>query len=325
MLLQQQTIEEALTLSDRRGLRLYGILHVPNGGVQRKGARRGVHILNPGLKNRVAPNRLNVKIARALCAAGLPVLRSDPHGIGDSQGSLADGNASVLDLWLKIQRGAFVEDTITWNDFFCRRAGVDRLTLVGQCGAGVTALLVAARDRRVDRLVLIDTPFRTVPTAQEASLIAEDYADSAEILREGVGNVLRWGKLKRLLTLQVNWKLYLRALAAWLRIHFPGKASTSAEPVHKRFNQPMAEAFRLFMKRNRAAEVCFLYAENDFSLREFSSDFAPRFVEADAEARQRCRVHIIPQANHIYTEIPWQEELLAHIRQWAASLGKLPA
>lgn len=314
MLFHQQTIEEAVTLTNRQGARLYGILHVPNRREPLNGARHGVHILNPGLKNRVAPNRLNVKVARTLCNAGLPVLRSDPRGIGDSEGRIGSGNASVFDLWLKIQQGALVEDTIAWNDFFHRRAGLDGLTLVGQCGAGVTALLAAARDKRVNRLVLIDTPFRKVATCQGGHLIAEDYASSEDILREGVTSVLQWAKLKKLLTFRVNGRLYLRALASWLRQRLPGRPPGKQLSLHERFNHPMAEAFRVLMKRS--AQVCFLYAENDFSVKEFSSDFQPNFLEGDNGAMERCALHIIPNANHIYTEIDWQQDLIGHIRRW---------
>lgn len=313
MSLDNQAIEAAVTVANRCGVRLYGILHVPRDREPQPRTRHGVHILNPGLKNRVAPNRLNVKIARALSALGLPVLRSDPHGIGDSEGRLGNESARVMDLWLRIQEGVLVEDAITWNAFFSRRASLNGLTLVGQCGAGVTALLAAARDERVNRLVLIDTPFRTVPTAQEANLIAEDYASSGEILREGASGLLQWAKFKKLFTFQVNTRLYLRALASWLDDRLPGKRPSEKARIHERFNHPMAEAFRVLMKRS--AQVCFLYAENDFSFREFSLDFQPNFLQ-DEKTKKKCALHVIPNANHIYTEPEWQRTLIDHICNW---------
>lgn len=309
----QKPTEDVVTLTNRSGQRLYGILHLPCSHSAHVGAR-GVHILNPGLKNRVAPNRLNVKIARTLCDLGYPVLRSDPRGIGDSEGQLGNGNAGVLDLWLKIQKGALVEDTLAWNDFFSRRAGLEGLTLVGQCGGGVTALLAAAKDKRVDRVVLIDTPFRTVPTEQETALISEAYNSSGEILREGFQNLFQANRLRKLLAFRVNWRLYLRALVFSIRDRIGLGPESARFEVHERFNWPMAEAFRLLLKRG--AQICFLYAENDFSLKEFSSDFHPHFLEADITSKQKCRVHIIPHANHIYTEPEWQSELFQQVRDW---------
>ena len=84
------------------GHRLMGILHMPEDRVRRN---RGINLLSPGLKNRVAPNRMNVKMARILCEKGFPVLRFDPHGIGDSEGEIVRGERPVMNLWGLIREG----------------------------------------------------------------------------------------------------------------------------------------------------------------------------------------------------------------------------
>ena len=43
-----------------------------------------VVLLNAGIVHRVGPNRMHVLLARALAAAGIPSLRFDMSGIGDS-------------------------------------------------------------------------------------------------------------------------------------------------------------------------------------------------------------------------------------------------
>ena len=140
-------MEQAITFNSRKGEKLFGIVHIPE-KVMPGDRRVGINLLNPGIKYRVAPNRLNVKIARRLCQKGFYVLRFDPSGIGDSEGDLADG-ILVADIWEKIQTGLFVPDTIAANTLFVEEYGIEELILMGNCGGAITSLLTAKEDLRV--------------------------------------------------------------------------------------------------------------------------------------------------------------------------------
>ena len=90
---QAHSTTTPITFQNREGLRLFGMLHQP--AVPREGAET-VLILSPGVKMRVAPHRLYVKLAERFVAMGHPVLRFDFHGLGDAEGTapeslLADG------------------------------------------------------------------------------------------------------------------------------------------------------------------------------------------------------------------------------------------
>src|SRR5512143_1047295 len=111
-------MEEPITFLNKNGKRLLGIVHIPE--KSRSERKIGVNLLNPGIKYRVAPHRLNVKLARELCRKGYYVLRFDPEGIGDSEGKLPD-NTPVAEIWGKIQTGFFTQDVITANDFFIEK------------------------------------------------------------------------------------------------------------------------------------------------------------------------------------------------------------
>ena len=63
------------------GVQLSGVVTEPSGPAR----STGVLLLGAGLLHRVGPARLHVELARALAAAGLPVLRFDYSGIGESE------------------------------------------------------------------------------------------------------------------------------------------------------------------------------------------------------------------------------------------------
>ena len=149
-------MEEVVTFTNSEGKRLFGIVHIPN-NTSSLSKTTGVNLLNPGIKNRVAPHRLNVKIARQLCQEGFFVLRFDPAGIGDSEGELPLGK-SMIDTWGTIQRGLFVNDTQIANDYFLNNYNIESLIMIGNCGGAITALLTSKLDYRVNSIILIDVP-----------------------------------------------------------------------------------------------------------------------------------------------------------------------
>ena len=120
-------MEKPVVFENKRGEKLFGIVHVPDRNLS-VNKKIGINLLNPGIKYRVAPNRLNVKLARKLCQNGYYVLRFDPSGIGDSEGEL-QANVLVPDIWEKIQTGLFVSDTIDANSFFIKEFDIDKLVL----------------------------------------------------------------------------------------------------------------------------------------------------------------------------------------------------
>ena len=81
---------------------LFGILQQP------KNARHdaAVVFLSPGIKSRVGPHRLYVKMAERFTQMGFAVLRVDPEGLGDSEGEIdADHTA---DVYTSIQLGRYI-------------------------------------------------------------------------------------------------------------------------------------------------------------------------------------------------------------------------
>ena len=102
--------------------------------------------VNAGIIHRVGPNRLYVNLARALARRGIPSLRFDLGGIGDSM-TPRDERGSMMDM---VERD--VRDAID----LAASAGDGRVVVIGLCSGADNALQAVVRDPRVAGAVLLD-------------------------------------------------------------------------------------------------------------------------------------------------------------------------
>lgn len=136
---------------------LSGVLHEPA-----VPAPRGVLIIVGGPQYRVGSHRQFVLLARALAGQGVPVLRFDHRGVGDSDG----------------ETRAFTEigpDIAAALDWFMQRLPVLREVVIwGLCDAASAALINVHRDARVAGLVLLNPWVRT-PQLQSRTYLHSYY------------------------------------------------------------------------------------------------------------------------------------------------------
>lgn len=303
-------MEKPVSFLNNKNHRLFGILHIPENesGMEH---RIGINLLNPGLKNRVAPNRLNIKIARKLCNMGFYVLRFDPYGIGDSEGNFMGANEPLIDLWNMIKKGAFVDDTIVSNNFLVSEIGQKEVVLIGQCGAGVTAGLAGALDHRVKKMILIDTPFKISSSDIKIAQVVIDSYDGKQLLKEQLSGFWKFNWLAKLYANGISIK-WLREKGTVIKKIFDIMSIVKQKNViSEKLNLNLSNALIEFI--NNENSIYFIFAENDFSLREFNSEFRYNFLEKQQRLIKRYSFHVIANANHIYTEKKWQNELLHYI------------
>jgi dienelactone hydrolase len=110
-----------------------------------------VVILNSGIVHRVGANRMSVTMARALAAAGCPVLRFDLSGIGDSE-PRPDGLAPLE---------AALADIKEALDSLEATRRTRRVVLVGLCSGADHSLFYAGSDPRIAGIVLLDPSLPT--------------------------------------------------------------------------------------------------------------------------------------------------------------------
>lgn len=122
------------------GAALSAILHMP----ETVKGNQAVLIVVGGPQYRVGSHRMFVLLARAIAKAGIPVLRFDFRGMGDS-----DGEFPGFD--------AVSDDIRTACDALASEVTVDtRITIIGLCDGASAAAIYADTDSRVDRLVLLN-------------------------------------------------------------------------------------------------------------------------------------------------------------------------
>lgn len=103
-------------------------------------------LTNSGVIPRSGPHRMNVHLARQFAAQGIPSVRFDMSGLGDS--SRTASTLPVLDQW--------VADTRAVMDAAQARFGCARFVMVGFCSGAEVAHLVALQDPRLRAILLWD-------------------------------------------------------------------------------------------------------------------------------------------------------------------------
>src|SRR5581483_403725 len=115
-----------------------------------------VLFLNSGRVRRIGPNRLVTSYARAWARLGVPSLRLDLGGIGDSDGEPADDEvpADYDEAWY--YRSRFDDDVRDTLDFLARDAAATRFAIIGLCSAATWALKAALVDERTAGAALVN-------------------------------------------------------------------------------------------------------------------------------------------------------------------------
>ncbi|HYP70713.1 MAG TPA: alpha/beta fold hydrolase, partial [Variovorax sp.] len=123
---------------------LVGILTEPAAEAGR--ARLGCLLLNTGVNHRIGPRRINVKTAQQLAGSGLPCMRFDMSGIGDSKAS--GGREGYREQQSADMRAAL--------DQFQESTGISQFVVFGLCTGAVCALHLALADPRIVGVLMFD-------------------------------------------------------------------------------------------------------------------------------------------------------------------------
>lgn len=105
-----------------------------------------VVLSNSGVIPRVGPHRINVSLARQFAALGVPSIRFDMSGLGDSMRT--SSTSSMMDQWVDDARDAM--------DFAHAQLGCTQFLMIGFCSGAEVAYKTALKDSRMVGAVLWD-------------------------------------------------------------------------------------------------------------------------------------------------------------------------
>jgi pimeloyl-ACP methyl ester carboxylesterase len=126
---------------------LFGILAEPLG----ERAKLCAVLINAGAQRRTGPNRMWVEIARRWAARGVPTLRFDLAGIGDS-----DGDTAALEYVSTIYAQTYGRQALAALDALAARGLPERFLVLGLCAGGYWSLHTALADTRVTSVVMLN-------------------------------------------------------------------------------------------------------------------------------------------------------------------------
>lgn len=261
---------------------LIGVLH----GDATRPAPCGVVMVVGGPQYRVGAHRQYLMLARGLAEAGVPTLRFDIRGMGDSGGLFAGFEGCGDDIAAAVD--ALAE----------RVPGLDRVVLWGLCDGATAAAfhMAAARDPRIAGAVLLNPWARSDRT--EAAARARHYYGrrlfSAAFWRKLAGGGVALGPAVRGAAASAQAALMAR-LGRRRSASESGAAldlAGGAAPLPERLARAM-EALPV--------PVCLILSGRDLTAREFEDSVLRDGAVRRRLGRGHIRLHRMPEANHTFS------------------------
>ena len=280
---------------------LYGMLHPAEGA-----GGCGVLVVVGGPQYRIGSHRQFLLLARALAASGIPVMRFDYRGMGDSEGEARDFEHVATDIRVAI------------DEFFRQCPDLERVAIWGLCDAASAALFYAHTDARVGGIVLLNPWVRT-----EAGL-AQTY-----LRHYYLGRLLDRNFWLKVLRGEFDFKTalgsFVETVAAGLGRPKPraGGAGKGGDPPaapdqEQASHAPLPERMLQGLQRF-SGPVLLILSGDDLTANEFKdlvSRSRPwrRLLQARRVTRRE-----LDGANHTFSTRKWRDQVAAWTRDWVRS------
>ncbi len=262
-----------------------------------------VLIVVGGPQYRSGSHRQFTLLARDLAGRGIPAMRFDYRGMGDSQGALRTFEAIGDDIRAAID--ALVERVPT----------VRRVVLWGLCDAASAVLFYAWRDARVAGVALLN-PWVYTPEGDARTRLRHYYGR----------RLLSLDLWKRMLTGNADVAGSVASLWTTVTAAVAGRARTAAGPAPTDASVPdrrpplpdrMADALgRLDVP------VLLVLSGNDLVARQFTACVAASRRWQRLLASPRVTRREMPDATHTFSTRAWRDEIAAWTAEWCATLAE---
>lgn len=270
------------------GAWLYGIAHLP-----RAPQRRGVLIVVGGPQYRVGSHRQFLLLARHLAGSGIPTLRFDYRGMGDSDGDTCSFEQVDLDIRAAI------------NELFSLVPELEEVVIWGLCDAASAALFYAYRDPRVVGLALLNPWVRTEAGIAKAYL--KNYY-SARLFDPNLWRKIIRGELDFLLAMRSFLGMAAAGLGVARAADSPGRGVRQEKGS---LPDRMLDGLQRYQGR-----VLLILSGQDLTAQEFRdlSSGSPQWREQLASPR--VTRHELAEANHTFPRREWRDQVAKWTTEW---------
>lgn len=258
-------------------------------------AGRGVLIVVGGPQYRAGSHRQFTLLARHLAERGVPTLRFDYRGMGDSAGDARTFEDAGTDIRCAI------------DQFFAGVPHLKEVVIWGLCDAASAALFYAHRDARVKGLVLLNPWVRTEQGLARTHLRSYYFQ---RLFQASLWRKLARGEFK----VREAVAAFGKSVSGAMGRGSPGIAekSPSRELL---LPDRMEDALRKFHGR-----VLVILSGNDLTAREFEGVVANSRGWQLLLGDERVTRHRLPEANHTFARREWRDQVALWTERWVKSL-----
>jgi exosortase A-associated hydrolase 1 len=283
-----------------KGETLVGIVHLPD-----KPTRRGMIIVVGGPQYRVGSHREFVLVARALAAAGIPILRFDYRGMGDSDGDFQGFEA--------------IDDDITAaiDAFTTYLPELDQVVLWGLCDAASAILFYAHRDNRVGGVIALN-PWVHTEAGMAVAYLKHYYI--RRLLEPQFWQKIWRGDFDLRGAMSSFSSLLKTALGKDGPSDDPAQPATTGTLAATRSDCPQLAARVAEGVARFDGPVMLILSGNDLIAREFEDVVAAYERLRILLQTKRVTLHRLPAADHTFSRREWRDRVVVWTQDWVLSL-----
>ncbi len=286
-------MSEAAVVFDCSGDSLIGIMHCPE-----KPAAIGVIILLAGgPQYRVGAHRQFVTLGRRLAQHGVPVLRFDHRGTGDSNGSYR----GFLDMGEDIRAAI--------DALFKQFSTVEKVVLWGECESASAAAFYAHSDERVAGVYLVNPWIRT-QEGQARTYLKHYYWN--RLKDPELWQKIRSGQFSLIQSVKSYFQMLVHA----------GKKTTrdnNEAEANKLANLPLPERVTTGLQLFEGATYI-LTSGNDYIAQEFKDFTATSALWKSSGLNDKITFYEMADADHTFSRTQWRDEMFQRTEDWVRSL-----
>lgn len=270
---------------------LFGLLSMPNNA-----EKRGILFVVGGPQYRTGSHRQFTLLARQFASEGIPVMRFDYRGMGDSEGDPREFTSIDDDIRAAV------------NCFFHEAPELREVVLWGLCDAASAAVFYAHQDSRVSRLVLLNPWVRTEQGAAKAYL---KHYYLRRLLDRQLWHKIMTGKFA-LFQAMLSLSRQIAKLMFKNEKKLNGDKYKSAQQTVVDLPKKIASDLRQFK-----GKTLIILCNNDLTAQEFS-DLADSSSEwKKLMSSSNISRKNLPDADHTFSQRRWREKIGRWTIDWA--------